>query len=209
MENKKVRFIGIRNDAILNSELKPFDKYLLMILEDRKLFKTGKNGWYNIEIRGKKLRELVYVKDNRSILKSFEKLKCNNFIDYDFEKFSPTQKVLIKINCNPPFVLVDREIFGKIINLDTGDKPYNIMTLYYILEHYHNYEYGNGENGIACPNRKMINDALKMNNKRMTEYFKIMHEAYICEFKQGKLYKKNQRSRNRYLPNTIFQFKLE
>lgn len=203
MEDKKVRFIAIRNEALLNSELKPFDKYLLMVLEDRKLFKTENDGWYNIEIRGKKLRKLTFTSDNRTILRSLNRLKNKGLVDYDFDKFHSVNKTLIKINCKPPFVLVDREMFYKINELDIKEKPYNILVLYYILEHYHNPNYGNGENGIACPSRRMINDSLKMNSKKMSEYIILMHDNYICEFCQGRFYDKNQRSRNRYLPNTI------
>lgn len=210
-EEVKTRFIAIRNEALLRGDLKPMDKYLLMILENRKLFATKNDGWFDVKIRTKKLKDLSLISDGRTLLRSLNRLRKFGYINYQFEiceksgkeKLSNINKMLIKIDCNPPFTLVDEEMFDKLRNLNTGEsRPHQITVLYYILEHYHNPLHG-GEQGVASPNREMLEKSLKIDTRKITKFFKLMHDNYMCEFMQGKFYTDNQRSRNRYLPNTI------
>lgn len=217
----RTRFIAIKNEALLRKDLKPVDKYILMILENRKLFDTKDGNWYTIEIRTKKLKTLCEVTDNRTLLASLNRLRKFNYINYSFEKdditnkeiLHNTNKISIKINCSPPFTLVDEEMFQMLKNLKTGkilldnkpnryDKPHRVTILYYILEYYHNPDHG-GDQGVASPSRKVISDSLSIHNTKLTELIKVMHDSLICEYRQGFFYDGFRRTTNRYLPNTI------
>jgi len=219
LSNTKTRFISIRNDALLGNQLKSIDKYLLMILENRKLLSTKNKNWYTIEIRTKKLKELSLITDGRTLLKSLERLRSFNHIRYDLEKnistgkdkLPNTSKMKIEIDCSPPFTMVDEVMFNDLKFLETKNiktdkmrinKPYQITVLYYLLEYYHNPTHG-GSRGIASPSRRQLSESITINNETLTEYLVAMHKNMMCEFRQGKLYDFNQRTRNRYLPNTI------
>jgi len=209
LNEKKTRFISIRNDALLDGDIKPRDKYLLMILENRKLFNTKDGDWFTVDIRPKKLLELSMISDKRTLFNCLKSLRELKYIDFDFTEIPRFDKMEIKIHCTIPFTLVDEEMFFRLRELDTGEKkPYVITVFYYILEHYHN-PYHGGNQGVATPSRKMIYDALKTNNKRLTNLIEIMQDAKICEYRKGIFYEGYQRSRNRYLPNTIMHKKGE
>ncbi len=204
MSKSKTRFISIKNEALLDGSLKAMDKFILMILENRKLLITKSGHSYTISIRAKKLKGLCHVKDNRTLLSSLNRLKKGKYIKYEFNSINNTDKMNITIDCSPPFTLVDEEMFDKLCELNTGEpKPYAIVSLYFILEHYHNPNLG-GEQGLACPSRDMINSAVSIRSDKLTKYFTMMHDELICEFAQGKFFGGEMiRTRNRYLPNSI------
>ena len=211
MNEKKTRFIAIRNEALLDGKLRSIDKYLLMILERRKLLSTKNNNLYTVEIRSKKLKELSLISDGRTLIKSLDILRVNNYIDYSLdiskkngkEILPKSCKIIITIDCSPPFVLVDGEMFDKISTLDTGSKkPYNIMVLYYFLEYNHNVYHG-GFQGVSSPSRNEIHNIVMISGGDLTKYIKLMHNNMICEYFQGTFYDGNKKTRNRYLPNTI------
>lgn len=200
-EKVKTKFISIQQEALLSSKLKSIDKFVLLILGDRKLIGTKNGSWYTIEIRANKLKQLTFINDHRTLMRSLDRLKENGYIKFDFKRFNSHGKSSIYIDEGKIFTMVDEERFESLVKLDTGEKkPYQIVILYYLLENYYNPTHGYG---MSSPSREMIFESLRINGAILTKYFKLMHKEKICEFFQGEFIDGYRRVRNRFIPNTI------
>lgn len=190
-------FTSIPTTLLMSEDLNNKDKYVYL-----KLKQNSSKGKSVTTIS--KIKKYSDVSDNRTILKSLSKLKEFGFINYpDFDVIPRTSIAIEIFDSDESFIKIDNEIFEKI-ELLFKPNQHNAIILYYYLEKEYNINYG-----YACPSRDEISSVTKLNNGKVSEITKIMHDNFICEFQQGDKIENDvnefgyTRMRNRYIPNTI------